>query len=56
MFYTWQYDVRWAATTLRRTGKLRAAEVLPSGVWELRSLLFEAGIGVSNIREQDDSH
>jgi hypothetical protein len=24
LFYTWQYDVRWAATKLRKTGELRA--------------------------------
>lgn len=23
LFYTWQYDVRWAATSLRKIGKLK---------------------------------
>jgi hypothetical protein len=35
LFYTWQYDIRWAATNLRHTGVLRAASVSPVGVWEL---------------------
>jgi len=25
LMYTWQYDVRWAATQLRKNGKMRAA-------------------------------
>ena len=35
LFYTWQYDVRWQATQLRKEGVLRAATILPVGVWEL---------------------
>lgn len=35
LFYTWQYDIRWAATALRQEGRLRPAEVSPRGVWEL---------------------
>ena len=35
LFFTWQYDMRWAANRLRRLGKMRAAEVSPNGVWEL---------------------
>lgn len=35
LFYTWQYDVRWAATTLRKTHKMKSAEVSQLGVWEL---------------------
>lgn len=35
LFFTWQYDMRWAANRLRRMGRLRPAEVSPSGVWEL---------------------
>ncbi len=35
LFYTWQYDYRWAATKLRQSGKLKAAEDSPSGYWEL---------------------
>ena len=36
LFYTWQYDVRWAATRLRQAGTIRNAESSPKGVWELR--------------------
>ena len=36
LFYTWQYDMRWAATVLRRRGTLTAAEESPRGVWELK--------------------
>jgi hypothetical protein len=35
LFYTWQYDVRWAATGLRKSGAMRAASESPRGVWEL---------------------
>ncbi|MBN1546266.1 MAG: hypothetical protein JW902_06370 [Syntrophaceae bacterium] len=35
LFYTWQYDVRWAATELRKTGKMKSAAISPQGVWEL---------------------
>lgn len=35
LFYTWQYDIRWAATTLRRKGTMRDASLSDSGVWEL---------------------
>jgi len=35
LFYKWQYDMRWAANQLRRTGKMKAADVSPTGVWEL---------------------
>lgn len=36
LFLTWQYDVRWAANRLRRKGAMKAAEVSPAGIWELR--------------------
>ena len=36
LFYTWQYDMRWAATRLREDGKLKPAETSPKGVWELK--------------------
>ena len=36
LFYTWQYDMRWAATKLRHAGRLRAAEDCPRGVWILK--------------------
>jgi len=35
LFYTWQYDYRWAATKLRHQGRMRPAELSPTGVWEL---------------------
>jgi hypothetical protein len=35
LFYTWQYDIRWAADRLRRERKLKAASLSPQGVWEL---------------------
>ena len=35
LFYTWQYDVRWAANELRRTGKMKPVEMSPKGLWEL---------------------
>jgi hypothetical protein len=35
LFYTWQYDMRWAAQVLRDTGQARAASATPRGRWEL---------------------
>ena len=35
LFYTWQYDVRWAAKRLRDRGELKPAADSPRGVWEL---------------------
>jgi hypothetical protein len=35
LFYTWQYDVRWAAHQLRRRGAIRPVSQSPRGVWEL---------------------
>jgi hypothetical protein len=35
LFYTWQYDIRWAAHQLRLHGVLKPAEVSPRGIWEL---------------------
>ncbi|MEC5214947.1 hypothetical protein RCH06_003519 [Polaromonas sp. CG_9.5] len=35
LFFTWQYDMRWAANQLRTLKKLKAAYISPSGVWEL---------------------
>jgi hypothetical protein len=37
LFYTWQYDVRWAATELRKSGKMIGADLSPKGNWVLRS-------------------
>src|SRR5204863_10199434 len=36
-FFTWQYDIRWAATMLCKQKELKAAETSPMGVWELPS-------------------
>ena len=35
LFFTWQYDMRWAANRLRSLKVLRAATESPVGVWEL---------------------
>lgn len=35
LFYTCQYDIRWAATILRQQGIVRAAAQSPAGTWEL---------------------
>ena len=34
-FYSWQYDIRWAATKLREENILKPAESSPKGIWEL---------------------
>lgn len=35
LFYSWQYDIRWAATELRKTGRMKAADMSPRGIWEI---------------------
>lgn len=35
-FYTWQYDMRWAAQALRDEGILANADTTPRGIWERR--------------------
>ena len=35
LFFTWQYDVRWAATVLRQQRKMKSADLSGKGVWEL---------------------
>lgn len=35
LFFTWQYDMRWAADMLRRKGVMKSAEISPRGIWEL---------------------
>jgi len=35
LFYTWQYDMRWAANSLRRRKVLKDVSVSPRGIWEL---------------------
>ena len=35
LFYTWQYDMRWACTRLRERKIVKPAESLDRGLWEL---------------------
>ncbi|OEF96361.1 hypothetical protein [Desulfuribacillus alkaliarsenatis] len=35
LFYTWQYDIRWAATELRKSKIMKPKEISSKGVWEL---------------------
>ena len=35
LFYTWQYDIRWAAYQLRKSGKMKPNALSPKGIWEL---------------------
>lgn len=35
LFYTWQYDIRWAATTLRKIGRMADTNCCDKGVWEI---------------------
>jgi hypothetical protein len=35
LFYTWQYDMRWAAQVLRDTGQAKPASTTSRGWWEL---------------------
>jgi len=35
LFYTWQYDIRWAAQVLRNDGRLAKLDGDRSGVWRL---------------------
>ncbi len=37
LFYTWQYDIRWAAMRLRKAGVMRDETVSPKEVWELNA-------------------
>ncbi|CUW45217.1 hypothetical protein B3286c2_0331 [Brucella vulpis] len=37
LFYTWQYDMRWAATELRKRGMMVPAEDDYRGRWTLKS-------------------
>ena len=35
LFYTWQYDIRWAAQALRDAGLAKPAAETPRGIWAL---------------------
>ncbi len=37
LLYTWQYDIRWAATALRKLKIMRDKNISPKGVWELNT-------------------
>jgi hypothetical protein len=36
LFFTWQYDMRWAAKRLRDKGILAGADATPRGIWALK--------------------
>ncbi|MGH7899842.1 MAG: hypothetical protein ACREQQ_17940 [Candidatus Binatia bacterium] len=36
LFYTWQYDLRWAAKRLRDVGKMKAVHGERGQPWELK--------------------
>jgi hypothetical protein len=36
LFYTWQYDMRWAAHRLRKLGRLLGEKESPTGIWTVR--------------------
>jgi hypothetical protein len=36
LFFTWQYDIRWAAQRLQDAGKLEKIKRSGKSVWELR--------------------
>ena len=36
LFYTWQYDMRWAAKRLRDEGTVASPEMSPRGTWSLK--------------------
>lgn len=35
LFYTWQYDIRWAAHQLRKSKKMKPQASSLKGIWEL---------------------
>ena len=39
LFYTWQYDMRWACTKLRERKVVQAAEISERGEWRLQPQL-----------------
>ncbi len=32
LFYTWRYDIRWAATELRKTERMKSDKISPKGI------------------------
>ncbi len=43
LFYTWQYDMRWACTELRINNTILPAKMSSKGVWQLNTT--SAGTG-----------
>ena len=35
LFFTWQYDMRWAAFELRKVGRMAPTSLTPRGIWAL---------------------
>lgn len=35
LFFTWQYDIRWAAQSLRDSGVLKPDQETPRGIWQI---------------------
>ncbi|TBL67461.1 hypothetical protein [Paenibacillus thalictri] len=35
IFYTWQYEIRWAAKKLRDKGIMKSVDMSPRGIWEI---------------------
>jgi hypothetical protein len=44
LFFTWQYDIRWAAMTLRKEGVLTPAEPKSAAPWQLVEAQVELGV------------
>ena len=42
MFYTWQYDMRWACTRLRERKIVQSAEISARGEWKLQPQYIRA--------------
>jgi len=36
IYYSWQYDYRWAATQLRKEGKIKQSIECDRGIWEIK--------------------
>ncbi|MDP9280028.1 MAG: hypothetical protein M3P00_11475 [Gemmatimonadota bacterium] len=37
LFFTWQYNVRWAAYQLREAGRIKPEKESPKGIWKLNA-------------------
>jgi hypothetical protein len=45
LFYTWQYDIRWAAQRLRDNRVLISTDSLPRGLWAINPYVPEEAEG-----------